>query len=456
MQLRNYTLIAVIALTAALTASCERTHPNYCPTARDHNCLELDADVSCHSDQDCAGRDNTPVCDLQGSQLCVQCTTSKPAACTGTTRVCGTGNVCVQCTTSESAACTGTSPVCGTDNACHGCSAHAQCGSGVCLPDGSCASDTNVAYVSPPPVGTDGACSKSAPCKTLDAALQQGRAYVKMATGLVKDMKTTTIDSQSVTILADAGAQLDRDGDGPVLIVTGASAVVQIYDLEITGASGASGADGIQLTANGGNPSLTLTRTIIDGNQGNGVTATGGTLTVIRSTISANQGGGIVMTGSGTLFTIKNNFIYLNGNTLTASVGGLSLVPTGASSLEFNTIVDNHAKVAGTSAGGVFCDVPGFTAAHNLIFRNTGGASGNVQTVGVCTYGDSFNMPGTSNVDNAPGFAHPNALPFDYHLTATSPTSIVDAAGACTGVDFDGDTRPIGAACDLGADERKP
>jgi hypothetical protein len=478
MQLRNYTVITVIALTAALTASCERTHPNYCPTARDHNCLELDADVSCHSDQDCTGRDNTPVCDVQGSQLCVQCTTSKLAACTGTTRVCATGNVCVQCTTSESAACTGTSPVCGTDNACHGCSAHAQCGSSVCLPDGSCASDTNVAYVSAPPVGTDGACSKSAPCKTLDAALQQGRAYVKMATGLVKDMKTTTIDSQSVTILADTGAQLDRDGDGPVLVVTGAAAVVQIYDLEITGASGASGADGIQLTANGGNPSLTLTRTTIDGNQGNGITATGGVLTVIqssiannqaagvtisggtfslsRSVVSANQGGGVSMTGSGTPFTIKNNFIYRNGNSLTASFGGLSLLPTGASSLEFNTIVDNQAKVAGTSAGGVFCDDPGFTAAHNLIFRNTGGASGNVQTVGVCTYGDSFNMPGTSNVDNAPGFAHPNALPFDYHLTATSPTTIVDAAGACTGVDFDGDTRPIGAACDLGADERKP
>lgn len=451
MRLRLYT---VITLTAALIASCERTHPNYCPTARDHNCLELDADVSCHSDQDCAGRDNTPVCDLQGSQLCVQCTTSKLGACKGTTPVCGAGNVCVQCTMSQTAACTGTTPVCGADNACHGCSAHAQCGSSVCLPDGSCASDTSVAYVSPS--GTDGTCSKSAPCKTLDAALKQSRAYVKMATGSVKDTKTTMIDGQSVTILADPDAQLDRDGDGPVLAVTGAGAVVKIYDLEITGATGTSGADGIQLTANGGNPSLTLTRVTIDGNQGSGITATGGTLTVSQSRIFLNDGGGIVMTGSGTLFAIRNNFIYKNGNSLTASVGGLSLVPTGSSIVEFNTIVDNLAKVAATSAGGVFCDTPGFTATHNLIFRNTGGASGNVQTVGVCSYGDSFNMPGTSNVDNSPGFAHPNALPLDYHLTATSPASIVDAAGACTGVDFDGDTRPIGAACDLGADERKP
>jgi hypothetical protein len=451
MQQRAYILLA---LAAAFAASCERTHPNYCATATHHNCLELDADVSCHADQDCSGRDNTPVCDVQGTGLCVQCTTSKADACTGTTSVCSGGNVCVQCTTGQPAACVAATPVCGADNVCHGCSAHAQCGSSVCLPDGSCASDTSVAYVAP--AGTDGACSKSAPCKTLDAALKQGRAYVKMARGLVKDTKTTTIDGQSVTILADAGAQLDRDGDGPVLVVTSAGAAVQIYDLEITGATGAAGADGIQLTANGGNPSLGLTRVTVDGNQGNGITAVGGSLTVSQSVISTNQGGGIIMTGSGTLFTIKNNFIYQNGNSATASVGGLSLVPTGTSSLEFNTIVDNRAKIAGTSAGGIFCDEPGFVAAHNLIFRNTGGTNGNVQTVGVCTYGDSFNMTGASIVDNAPGFAHPNALPYDYHLTATSPTSIVDAAGACTGVDFDGDTRPIGAACDLGADERKP
>ncbi len=463
---------SVVVLIVAITASCERTHPNYCATATHHNCLELDADVSCHADQDCSG--TTPVCDLQGSRVCVQCTTSKPSACMGVT------------------------PVCGADNACHGCTAHAQCGSSVCSPDGSCASEASVAYVAPG--GTDGTCTKSSPCKTLDAALKQSRAIVKMAAGLVKDTKATTIDGQAVTIVADAGAQLDRDGDGPVLVVTGAGAVVQIYDLEITGASGAAGADGIQLTANGGTPSLALTRVTVDKNQGNGVAATGGilslthatldgnqgngiavaggmltisqssitssqaagvtisagTLSLSRSVISANQGGGIVMTGSGTLFTINNNFIYRNGNNLTASAGGLSLIPSSGSHLEFNTIVDNQAKVAGTSAGGVFCDEPGFAAAHNLIFRNAGGTTGNVQTVGVCSYGDSINMPGASNVDNAPGFAHPNALPFDYHLTATSPRSIIDAAGPCTGVDFDGDTRPVGGGCDLGADERNP
>jgi hypothetical protein len=458
----------LVVLSVTLTFACERTHPNYCATATNHNCQELDAgtieedaevdanidaDLSCHGNQDCTTP--TPVCDLEGSRACVQCTAA------------------------DSSACSGTTPLCDTDKMCHGCTAHAQCDSDVCLPDGSCAMETSVAYVAPGPGGTDSTCTKSSPCRTLDAGLKQNRAYVKMSTGLVKDMKPTTIDGQAVIIFADAGAQLDRDGDGPILEVNGAGASVQLYDLEITGASGAAGADGIRLTANGGNPIVSLTRVTIDRNQGNGISASGGTLSISqssingnqatgitiadgtlslsRSTVAANQGGGIAMTGAGTEFTIINNFIYQNGNNVTTSAGGLFLLPRGASKLEFNTIVDNQAKASGTtSAGGVLCDERDFVAAHNIIFRNTGGMAGNVQIVGVCTYGDSLIRPGTSNVDNFPGFASPNAPPFDYHLTASSPASIVDASGACVGSDFDGDMRPLGGVCDLGADERKP
>ncbi|CAN5396716.1 hypothetical protein BH11MYX1_BH11MYX1_15790 [soil metagenome] len=177
-------------------------------------------------------------------------------------------------------------------------------------------------------------------------------------------------------------------------------------------------------------------------------------MTVKQSTVSGNAGGGLLL--SSTQFDIENDFIFQNGNNISTAAGGFYVAnPTAGSRFVFNTVVDNKATSNIASAGGVFCDQAGFVAADNLIFRNTGGPSGNAQTFGSCTYGNSFVMAGSSTVDNSPGFVHPNTQPFDYHLTNLSPTTIVDAAGVCTGIDFDGDNRPIGNGCDLGADEFK-
>ena len=46
---------------------------------------------------------------------------------------------------------------------------------------------------------------------------------------------------------------------------------------------------------------------------------------------------------------------------------------------------------------------------------------------------------------------------FDFHLTAMSPSSVLDVPdNVCTGIDFDGDTRPQLVYCDFGADEFRP
>jgi hypothetical protein len=219
------TLAARFTILAVLGAfGCKEQDRNYCADALHHNCLNVDAAITqCTSDQECSPN----VCDLTGTKACVQCTIANPTACTATT------------------------PICGTNNACRSCAAHAECGSSACLADGSCATEANVAYVA---AGGSGTCGKADPCGTLDIALQTGRPYVKFAAGLVKDNKTTTIDGKTVTILADAGAKLDRDGDGPILVVQNSSPAntsVQIFDLEITGATGVPGGDGIRLTANG-------------------------------------------------------------------------------------------------------------------------------------------------------------------------------------------------------------
>lgn len=410
-------------------AGCRQENSWYCDDRAYNNCVNNPGEYPCTERADCTGQDGKPACSELSEET-------------------GTG-ICVQCTVRDAAACLGVTPVCGADNTCRSCSKHTDCASAVCMPDGSCGSDANVAYVAPN--GTSSTCTKTAPCGTLGAAVTTGKATIKVAAGLVKSNATTVIDGKNVTIVAEEGSKVDRDGDdNPVIRVQGASDV-KIYDLEVTGASG-NGAHGIEVAA-GGSPKLALTRVKLTGNQGLGLSVQGGSVAVSQSTISTNTGGGILI--SNATFVIANNFIYRNGNSAASTVGGLSLAPAANSKLEFNTIVDNEANAGSASAGGVFCDLPGFAAANNLIFRNTGGPTADLQTFGVCTYGNSFVRAGTSAVDNLPGFAHPNIAPFDYHLTAASPTTLLNAGGTCTGIDFDGEARPQGGACDLGADEHK-
>lgn len=375
-----------------------------------------------------------------------ECTSS--SQCSSPRAVCALDKMlCVQCTAAEHGACVANTPVCGDDDACRKCAAHSECPSNACLPDGSCGDDTNVAYVDPS--GTSTTCTKASPCKKVSDALKTSRLYVKLQ-GTTNEQ--VTLNNMNVTLLADPGAKLTDTVNGILLKIDGTSQVA-IYDLEISGASGANN-PGISVQP-GSTATVTIVRAKLSGNAGAGISVNGGTATISESTITGNNGGGISTNAS--TFIITNNFIYRNGNTTMATAGGVGIVGiVDSSKLEFNTIVDNLAAGGATNAGGILCDRSGFAAANNLIFRNTGGVSGNVQTLGLCTYGNSFVSAGTSTVDNTPMFAHPNSAPFDYHLTPASPNTIVDAAGTCSGVDYDGDTRPIGPACDLGADERKP
>jgi hypothetical protein len=329
------------------------------------------------------------------------------------------------------------------------------------------------------PGGTGTACTQAAPCPLLAEAIGKNLPYVKIAaTGAANASSTVVIDGKTVTILAEPGATVDRDGDGPILEVTSANANVSIYDLTLSGATSASGA-GILVTPNGGVPMLTLTRVTIEGNQGdgiannggtvmssqstistnqgNGISCTGGTLTVSQSTIALNDAGGIAVSGAGTTFAITNNFIYRNGDQNSGTYGGVNLgVGTAGSSVfAFNTVTDNVASSGATHPGGIGCDIAGFSAPNNVIARNAVGGSTTMtssQTVGACTYP-------TSKVQNdvtGLSFVSADVAPFDYRLASGS--SAIDAATTSSSivVDHDGDSRPQGAQKDCGADEFKP
>lgn len=416
--------VVTLVFGTVFAVACERDDSNYCPGAPFDNCMNL----TCLSNNDC--RAPTSVCDIGGTQTCVECTQQ------------------------EAAACTGAAPVCGDDHACRGCAAHAECaGSDVCLPEGACADPGQVAYVKPPALGgTDNtSCTLAMPCTKVASALQTGRPYVKLA-GTNDEGGTLTLDNRNVTLLAEQGAKLVRTSNGLHVEVKGTSQV-EIHDLEI---SGASGAQGIGISMPPGNAAkLTLRRAKILNNAGGGISATGGTLTVTQSTVSNNTGGGISATGG--TFAIVGNMFFGNG-ALTGTTGGISIstAQNAANRFEFNSFNKNTATDGFAPA--VQCMVGGtFMARNNIISGNLAPTSMD-QVSGNCMHAYSIVRPGML----PPGANNSNADPLfvntttgDLHVQPGSPAlGAADPNSDLTGLagrDIDGDARTRPA--DIGADE---
>lgn len=421
----------IVLASSLLALGCSQKSATYCLDHRDDtaNCAAVDGGVDdgpmpCTTDNQCL-LVAAPVCEL-------------------------TNLVCVQCTADNHAACKDATPACDvTTNRCEGCTSHAQCASNTCLPDGSCAAEADVAYVQMNG-NADPACTHAQPCELLKDGLATNRPYIKIGMNPKKDSATTVITGRKVTILADRGAKLDRDGDGPILQVTGINADVEIYDLQISGGSSSSG-DGINLTPSGGTPKLLLKRVTVSQNQGIGVAATGGVLTITQATFSENNEGGLSTTNTVT-FDITNTYFVRNGDMNNSAIGGvtLGLAVPGMNRFEFNTVIDNHTVVG---AGGVNCAATTFSAPNNIIARNFLITAPNQATVGGCTFPSSVvqnNLTGLVLVHPDP----PGA--FDYRLLAGSTSAINLATTPSTvSVDVDNDARPQGAEKDIGADELK-
>jgi hypothetical protein len=288
------------------------------------------------------------------------------------------------------------------------------------------------------------------PCIKVASALATGRAYVKLA-GTSDEVGTLSIDNRDVTFLAERDAKFVRTSNGLHMEVKGTSQV-EIYDLEI---SGASGAQGIGISMPPGNTAkLTLQRVKVLNNAGGGISTTGGTLAVSQSTISGNVGGGISVTNG--IFVIVGNVFFNNGND-TVNIGGLAINSSqnALNRLEFNSFNLNKA-VAGKGAA-IDCFAGTFTARNNIMSDN-GTLMNMAQVGGTCTHAYSIARPGTvppgvGNSGSDPLFV--NTTTGDLHVRAGSPVrGAADPNSNLTGPaerDIDGDVRSSPA--DIGADE---
>jgi hypothetical protein len=388
----------------------------------------------------------------------------------------GTEAVCVACLPDRAQACTGAMPVCG-GTACRACAAHSECASDACLPEGACAAEAEVVYLKQD--GTGNMCTKMSSCGVLQTAiarLSDTRKYLRV-TGVIESANGA-IDvnlnaTQTRVILGQAGAVL-RGGQGvpgasPILVVRG-GAQVEVYEVEfrdaqqnavrLEGATSTLKLQRIKVTNAGeegvyvSEGSMTLLQSEVS-NSGDatryGVRLDNGELVINQSKISENKGGGITVVPGGK-FTITNSFIVAN------KVGGgiRASTPADDSKLEFNTIVDNASGTNVTQAGGVVCDKDAISARNNIIFRNTGGPGGMIQKLGACVFDNSFEAVGGTGTEDTLKFKTDTGTTRDYHLTSMSPSSVKDITNLnCTGVDYDGEARPMGGTCDLGADELK-
>ena len=443
---KNY--LVWVVLTATL-GGCQYQASNWCSDAPFHNCKDLvdgpiDAAPSCSSNASCTAP--LGVCDVTGSKTCVECTAT------------------------DSAACVGVEPVCGVDQACRACTAHSECPSDVCLPDGSCAAEGDVAYVNGS-IGTGSACTKAAPCKTVTAAIATPKAVIKVTGAAVEPAKV--VISSARQIFGAANATVRASGGMTTIFEIPTGGNLAVHQLDVGGTtnlkpdrcyqipSSATGqltlvdgkvsncVIGVESLSSGG--TVTVTGATVSGNTGTGITSSGGTVTVTGATVTTNKGGGVSVT-AGT-FKVSNSVIADNGDASNggSDFGGVILGGAGiASELTQNTIVGNLQKPTALGAGGVTCTVAAFAGERNIIAGNT--ASVTAMQVTGCTYPNSFLAGNFTSLM----FADPGTL--NFHLTAASPATVKDVAGltTCPGVDIDGNARPVNTFCDLGADEYKP
>ena len=365
--------------------------------------------------------------------------------------------------------CPNSEPICddGTST-CRGCVADAECPSAACQEStGACSEAGSAIYVAT--TGTDGgACTRGAPCASITYALTQvaaGRGFIAVAAGTYQDSfrvpanVATTLSGPSQDATA---AEIDYAATGSgidhVVEITGSATVVvegltiandpHVEGVRMSATNGtlqmsrvvvASCAGGLDLRG-----AVTISQGNIHDNTGIGISFSNGELDVERSVVRGNSAGVQISTGD---VTVQNSFLVQNDSHAVTITGGAN------TKLSFDTIADNESGGSDSDMA-ISCGSAGTgpLLADSIIANNGNGTSqvgcGGVQYV--ATTGDP-NGPGGLPVMYAGLFVNPSLG--DYHLVPNAkPVDRADPSATLT-IDFDGQVRPQGPRCDIGADE---
>lgn len=384
----------------------------------------------CMSDEECMEAD-APFCDPEGN--CVACDgmPEPDVACEGAdalTPVCEAG-ACVQCTAENPAACEGTTPVCGVGNTCEGCTEHAQCPESACHLDGA---DT-------------GACFDAADVQmvanttALETALGGVSAnddVVLVLTG--SDYSGLSVDlvaSAEVAILGDGSQTLSGSSSG-AFFGSGGSSLVYLAGMTIAG-----NVSGDGLSCSGA--AVWLDDAEVRNNAQVGLDVSGGCEAHLRRTVvRANSEGGIDQTGGA--LSLVNSVVALNGS-LAATFGGLRLDSVEVQ-VTYSDVVGNQSGTGSRSS--IFCVGGGGGEVRNTIAAGPGGstisgcAALSFETNAVDTSGLGATNTSVGMYDNG-WFSNPGAG--DFTLTASGETEFMDIAQWVEGdplFDFEGDAIP--------------
>ncbi len=410
----------LLIATSLLFTACH--NPNYCAGNPDNNCNET-GDGSVGSD---------------GPEA-VDCTVS---GCSGvsTGGVCDTGTkACVVCTATIHDACAGTAPVCSTTDTCRACVTNSECSSDACMPDGSCAAATDVAYVDASKSGTT--CARGDECHTVSLALATNKSIIRV----------TGKTSESVLVPRTLFLLGDHDVNNAITSgVTGASGTVisvggalnlTMVDMAIDG--GGTATYGLNNSSSG---TVVANHSSFANTTTYGVYSTAGTVNLHRAMIALNKIAGINLTSS--TFNIDNSFIVHNGDINNVSALGGIYLSLSTGTLSFSTIAKNISL--GSGPHGVNCSTATTLAfSNNIVYYNSNGPF-----TGNCgwTYSelDSTTAPtGAGNITSAPTFK--DLANDDFHLDAGSPGE--NNGSGSLKLDFDNQQRPMGTGPDIGADE---